>query len=317
MLRRPRRAVRHDDQPLAHLPELGADQRLEPLRHGRYAGGHGGRVSADRRDWSGQTAEIIGGRWPARCWSIASFPTGRKPVLRVEDPGGYRVRLTADHRVWTVNRGDVPAAELTVDDVVRLEQPGFGNEFVPQGFGELLGAALGDGCVSRGRRRGFLVCHARHARSSALLERLQGMASPSPSNGLNWQRPRSLRLDRCHGNGDRPARRHLGRSRCSSKIATVSPSSTPGRQARGFTDRVFALDRPSQAAILRGLFTTDGTVANYGEKSQYVALDSTSLDLLRQVQLLLLGFGVKAKIYENRRCARSRHGDLARRQGRR
>ena len=42
-------------------------------------------------------------------------------------------------------------------------------------------------------------------------------------------------------------------------------------------------------------------MANYGEKSQYVALDSTSLELLRQVQLLLLGFGIKAKIYRNRR----------------
>ena len=75
-----------------------------------------------------------------------------------------------------------------------------------------------------------------------------------------------------------------------------------GSAAKSLTDRVFALDRPSQAAVLRGLFTTDGTVANYGNKSQYVALDSVSLELLRQVQLLLLGFGIKAKIYENRRA---------------
>ena len=30
-LRRPGRAVRHDDQPLAHVPEHGADQRVEPV----------------------------------------------------------------------------------------------------------------------------------------------------------------------------------------------------------------------------------------------------------------------------------------------
>ena len=75
-----------------------------------------------------------------------------------------------------------------------------------------------------------------------------------------------------------------------------------GSAKKTLTDRVFTLDRPSQAAILRGLFSTDGTVADYGEKSQYVALDSVSLELLQQVQLLLLGFGVKAKIYENRRA---------------
>src|SRR4030095_1702932 len=36
-------------------------------------------------------------------------------------------------------------------------------------------------------------------------------------------------------------------------------------------------------------------------KSQYVSLDSSSEDLLRQVQLLLLAFGIKSKLYTNRR----------------
>ena len=75
-----------------------------------------------------------------------------------------------------------------------------------------------------------------------------------------------------------------------------------GSENKAFTDAVFALDRATQSAILRGLFTTDGTVADYADKSQYVSLDSTSLTLLRQVQLMLLSFGVKAKLYENRRA---------------
>src|SRR4029079_8677508 len=69
-----------------------------------------------------------------------------------------------------------------------------------------------------------------------------------------------------------------------------------------FTPAVYELDKKSLAAVLRGLFTADGTVASYGEKSQYVALDSTSLELLRQVQRLLLGFGIKSKLYEDRRA---------------
>ena len=60
----------------------------------------------------------------------------------------------------------------------------------------------------------------------------------------------------------------------SSRCSTRDPSGS------AFTPAVFELDRPSLAAVLRGLFTADGTVANYGEKSQYVALDSTSLELL-------------------------------------
>ena len=58
---------------------------------------------------------------------------------------------------------------------------------------------------------------------------------------------------------------------------------------------------PYAAAVLRGLFTADGTVENSGTKGQYVALDSTSKTLLQQVQMLLLSFGIKAKLYTERR----------------
>jgi ribonucleoside-diphosphate reductase alpha chain len=74
-----------------------------------------------------------------------------------------------------------------------------------------------------------------------------------------------------------------------------------GSAHKRFTDAVFRLTRGALAGILRGLFTADGSVANYGEKSQFVALDSSSLELLQQTQLLLLSFGIKAKLYRNRR----------------
>ena len=70
-----------------------------------------------------------------------------------------------------------------------------------------------------------------------------------------------------------------------------------------FAPTLFGLDRPALAAVLRGLFTADGTVANYGPQSRYVSLDSTSLELLRQTQLLLLGFGIKARLYEDTQLA--------------
>ena len=67
-----------------------------------------------------------------------------------------------------------------------------------------------------------------------------------------------------------------------------------------FTPLVHELDRDSTAAVLRGLFTADGCVANAGERSQYISLDSTSFELLKQVQLLLLGFRIKSKINRSR-----------------
>ena len=56
-------------------------------------------------------------------------------------------------------------------------------------------------------------------------------------------------------------------------------------------------------SVLRGLFTADGTVANYGEKSHYISLESISLTLLQQTQQLLLLFGIKSKLYRDRRLA--------------
>ncbi|MGH7374085.1 MAG: LAGLIDADG family homing endonuclease, partial [Candidatus Rokuibacteriota bacterium] len=40
-----------------------------------------------------------------------------------------------------------------------------------------------------------------------------------------------------------------------------------------------------------------------GEQSRYVSLDSTSLELLQQTQLLLLAFGIKSRLYEDTRPA--------------
>ena len=76
--------------------------------------------------------------------------TGTKPVYRLRTRGGYEVKLTADHRVWTENRGDVRAAELTKDDLVRLAQPRFGKETLEANVAEYAGLMLGAGQVMDG-----------------------------------------------------------------------------------------------------------------------------------------------------------------------
>ncbi|WP_164066575.1 LAGLIDADG family homing endonuclease, partial [Serratia marcescens] len=75
-----------------------------------------------------------------------------------------------------------------------------------------------------------------------------------------------------------------------------------GSQRKRFNDTMLRFDRESIAAILRGLFTADGTVVDSTDKSQYVGLDSSSPELIRQVQSMLLQFGIKSKIYSERRA---------------
>src|SRR5262249_14118971 len=56
------------------------------------------------------------------------FPTGTKEVYELRTRSGYRLKLTADHRVLTSNRGDVSAIELTSEDEILLGKTRFGSE---------------------------------------------------------------------------------------------------------------------------------------------------------------------------------------------
>ena len=249
------------------------------------------------RDLVGQSPEIIGGdgrpAFADRVWQ-----TGVKPVYRLTTQSGYSLKLTGDHRVHTANRGDVPACELTKDDVVTLKGAGFGLEFLPAQAAELLGAAVGDGCITRGPSQDHLFValgDAERPVAETLRSHLdwckswlnQGDARSTRPSTINTT-PTGLRV----GTSVEPVLALLA------KFAVLDA----GSEGKLFTDAVFTLDRAAQAAILRSLFTTDGTVADYGSKSQYVALDSVSLELLRQVQLMLLSFGIKAKLYTDRRA---------------
>ncbi|MEX2219666.1 MAG: LAGLIDADG family homing endonuclease [Phycisphaerales bacterium] len=251
------------------------------------------------QDLVGRSAEVINADGE-KSYVDQIFKTGTKQVLELKTRSGYTLRLTADHKVLTANRGDVPAAELTIDDAVMLRGQGFGLDFVPRELGELVGAAVGDGCITRSERLDTLFISMAEG-ERAIADRLRA------------------HIDACkqrHFAGDRRSIRPTGVVETETGVrvgtntrAVVEELSRyavldAGSHHKRFTDAVFSLDRASQAAMLRGLYTTDGTVANCGEKSQYISLDSTSLELLRQVQLMLLGFGIKAKLYENRRALR-------------
>ncbi len=226
------------------------------------------------------------------------FPTGTKDVYRLRTASGYTLDLTADHRVFTENRGDVAAKDLRSDDVLVLAPSRFGSESVDENVAFAIGLAVGDGCIAEGIAPGQrYLTFAMSAQEDVVLDDVAVTI-----NAHKQLAPT--------GHGRRLATvRHpkAGGSRFVTGTATVLEEFEQyavldaGSEAKRFTDRVFGLDSHSVAAMLRGLFTADGTVANYGGKSHYVSLDSCSLELLRQAQMLLLSFGIKAKLYENRR----------------
>ena len=248
------------------------------------------------KDLVGERPEVVNGHG-GRSLSSRVVMTGHKPVFELKTASGYRLRLTADHRVMTANRGDVPAIELTKDDTVVLERTGFGSERVSAPLARLIGAALGDGCITLGESqdRLFVTLGKEEGEvAERLRSDLESVKAEFATDGRSVRTtavlttPTSLRV----GTSVRGVLDAMRR------YASLEDSAAE----KGITDAALELDRESQAAMLSALFTTDGTVADYSDKSQYVALDSTSLLMLRQVQLMLLGFGIKSKIYEDRRA---------------
>jgi len=253
----------------------------------------------------GRTARIVGLDGQAHVVTRI-FPTGTKPVFRLRTRAGYEVRITADHRVWTLEHGDVAVRDLKAGDRLQLQGAGFGRRALSERLALAVGVALGDGCLTRSYTSGRLqeiVILTMAAGEAGLLRAIAG--------AVNEEK----RLRRAVGLAGNPGPVRVS---VQSSVSRLSFSSQPvvdlfkefavldeGSAGKRFKEEVFDLDRPSLAAVLRGLFTADGTVANYGDKGQYVSLDSTSRELLQQVQMLLLGFGIKSKLYGGRRSGRT------------
>ncbi|MBI4995013.1 vitamin B12-dependent ribonucleotide reductase [Candidatus Peregrinibacteria bacterium] len=227
------------------------------------------------------------------------FKTGFKSVYELKTRGGYSLKVTEDHLIFTDNRGFVPAKHLNSDDKIRIGQVGsFGNTRLPMRFAEILGLAVGDGCITQDSSETLFITLCKNELKLAedcneyLMSYKQNFSSDKRSarNTSVTDTPTTVRV----GTASRTVIEKM------KKYAVLNK----GSEEKQFTDDIFELDETSIASILRGLFTADGTVANYGEKSQYVALDSCSKTLLQQVQLLLLNFGIKSKLYENRRAGK-------------
>jgi ribonucleoside-diphosphate reductase alpha chain len=238
-------------------------------------------------------------------WVENIFPTGKKEVYTLRTRSGYQLKLTADHRVLTANRGDVLAAELTKDDVIILVKGHFGDATTGSAdLAQMIGLLVGEGCITslnepssdgNTRRVAFLN-----------MAKEEKPVLDWGNKQINTQLRPQLGEHQKLGNvceNDTTLRVSAGSPKVLSLIERFAILDK-GSENKKLKDACFRLNREEQAALIRGLFTVDGCVANYGAKSQYVALDSCSKELLQQVQLMLLNFGIKSKLYADRRAGK-------------
>jgi ribonucleoside-diphosphate reductase alpha chain len=232
-----------------------------------------------------------------------AFRTGVKPVYRLRTKAGFEVKLTGDHKVYTANRGDVPAHQLTKDDVITLGRGPFadrrtagGSLHLDERLRDVLGLMVGDGCLMGEQETALITLAPEEAEVAAKVQ--EDLQSFKSEVAVDRRAARE-----CRTNSPQATLRIGTASRVVVEELRKYAVLNEGSHNKRFTEAAFCLDRLSMAGVLRGLFTADGTVANYGTKSQFLSLDSTSLELLRQTQLMLLSFGIKAKLYRNRRPA--------------
>ena len=158
------------------------------------------------------------------------FPTGEKRVYRLRTRAGYELRLTADHKILTEERGDVALSDAILGERIVLRGSGFGTRSLDEHTLHALAGRVGS--------QSLVAVGSRFAEGTAVDEFVDQSA-------------------------------HLQ-----------------------FSPAIYTLDRASLATLLRALFDECGEFA------------SGSMELLWQAQLLLLSFGVKAKIYRDRGVVR-------------
>ncbi len=214
-----------------------------------------------------------------------SFPTGTREVFELQTVDGYTLKLTADHKVWTRMRGWVEARDLTDKDEIRLPSaPACVKE-----IGEPLDAKFYE---------------------------LVGMFASESNDDLE-----ALNLDRCmlserqieefsryveeqwgdrHYDDDYIDYRLLGDPGLATATATLTNERLLGRlrsyitgsgKQRRLSDVAFTAGLGAQKYILRGVFSADGDVVNGS-----IEIRELSLSLLADLQLLLLGFGIRSEI---------------------
>jgi ribonucleoside-diphosphate reductase alpha chain len=239
------------------------------------------------KDLVGKNPEIITHQGVKK--AVKVFKTGIKPVYRIKTKAGYELKVTEDHPIYVEGKGDVKVKDLKIGDKVKLIGSYFGKESLDKDIAFMIGYFAGDGAMSfDAKRNHYSVFFTGGEEDIYALSYIQNTINQK----LQYKNKRNVSLRRL------PSEYVVTTGK--ENVAQIIDEYFDNRK-KIFKDKIFDLDKESIKYILQGLFTADGTITGNPEKGFYVGLDNSSLGLLKQVQILLLNFGIKAKIYENRR----------------
>ncbi|MFH1393730.1 MAG: ribonucleotide reductase N-terminal alpha domain-containing protein [Candidatus Micrarchaeota archaeon] len=211
--------------------------------------------------------------------------TGEKDVYLVKTNAGYEVKATEDHKMLTEN-GWKEVKELDAKDKLVLQKAGnFGKSHVDKEMAMALGWVIGDGHMTK-NVDDVIFYFGKNEKEELLPVFKEYFDAMNGSEVQPIEDETEIRLKysseiakKFHELGVVPVKSH----------EKEVPSS------------VFSMDKESMKQFLSALFSADGSVQGSKEKGISIRLASNSSKLLKQVQVLLLQFGIVSKLYEGRR----------------
>jgi ribonucleoside-diphosphate reductase alpha chain len=261
-----------------------------------------------------------------------SFPAWKtrenSRVLKLTTKHGYTITATLDHKFLTPNRGYIELEDLQSGDALLL-QSGEGawsrNSILPnvEYIQEKMAVMARGGDHASGHtktRRDFAEQYSNLPKNwthelGVLVGTLVGDGWLSPTSNspvgmvFNYENAELLNIVRqtvqtYFGSGhihERGSVRQLTLGRLPYEFFSSLGVSSARAHEKRVPHSIWSAPREAVVGFLQGLFTTDGTVnvSSY-KKSCSIRLASSSVDLLRDAQLLLLNFGIVTRIRQRR-----------------
>ncbi|MFB6178247.1 MAG: LAGLIDADG family homing endonuclease, partial [Halorientalis sp.] len=230
------------------------------------------------------------------------YKTGEKDVCKLTTEEGYELRLTADHRVMT-DEGWVEAQDLEPSDRVHIQnrKGSFGQHGSAE-EGRVLGWMVGDGHLKHGEERAVLNFYDEDAEiSERFAEDVNEIVREPLGNG-----DYEIGVNKISRGDDYRGAQAVEQRIRSSRLYEVAEEMGLTAEKHQVPDAVMRGSEEMARGFLQALYSADGSVQGNVEKGLSVRLSSNELGLLKDVQQLLLNFGIASSIYENRRDAGSR-----------
>ena len=219
-----------------------------------------------------------------------AFPSGTKEVFRVRLTSGREVEATANHPFLTLD-GWHPLSDLAARSRVAIPRQvpaPLNPQEMPEPELIMLAHLLGDGSFVRNQPIRYASVD--EANLSAVTDAALHFGITAVRDYYPAARCTSLRL---------PAPYHLTHGRRNPIAAWIDSMGLFGRRSheKFIPPQIFSLSQDQLAFFLRHLWATDGSVTVGKSGAVRVYYGTTSEQLARQLQILLLRFGIVSRLH--------------------